>query len=101
MLRSSAPSLRSDILLVPHHGSRTSSTPEFVAAVNAQHVIIPVGYRNRFRHPHPMVLARYSDTDVRRTDRDGALTVEYSAKGMLLASERATHRRYWQAGFEQ
>ena len=58
-------------------------------AVNAQHVIIPVGYRNRFHHPHPVVLERYSDIDIRRTDRDGALTVEYSANGMVLASERA------------
>jgi competence protein ComEC len=42
-----------DVLLVPHHGSRTSSTPEFIAAVDAREAVIPVGCRNRFRHPKP------------------------------------------------
>lgn len=90
--------LRSDILLVPHHGSRTSSTPEFLAAVGAQRAIIPVGYRNRFRHPHPAVLARYEGVDVFRTDRDGAVTVGYSAGRIVMTSARAENRRYWHPG---
>lgn len=88
--------LRADVLLVPHHGSRTSSTPEFLAAVGARHAIIPVGYRNRFRHPHPAVLARYAGVALLRTDNDGAVTVKYSAGKIGLLTMRAAYRRYWQ-----
>jgi competence protein ComEC len=87
--------LRSDVLLVPHHGSRTSSTPEFLAAVDAKQAIIPVGYRNRFRHPHPSVMERYSYIPVHRTDRDGAVTVGYSHGQISVASARLEDRRYW------
>ena len=70
--------LSADVLLAPHHGSRTSSTPAFLAAVGADTVILPVGYRNRFRHPNAEVLGRYEamGAEVRRTDRDGAVNSE-------------------------
>lgn len=89
--------LRSDVLVAPHHGSRTSSTPEFIAAVAADIVIFPVGYRNRFRHPNPQVFERYraSGASLHRTDLDGALTVELSQSGIRLRSERAERPRYW------
>ena len=44
--------LRSDVLVAPHHGSKTSSTPEFIDAVAPRFVLFPVGYRNRHRHPN-------------------------------------------------
>jgi competence protein ComEC len=96
LLSRTGPQLRSDVLLVPHHGSRTSSTPDFLAAVGAQQAIIPVGYRNRFRHPHPAVLERYNDMSLYRTDRDGAVVVEYSAGKPNISTVRARDRRYWQ-----
>lgn len=96
LLARGAERLRADVMLVPHHGSRTSSTPEFIAAVGAKDVIVPVGYRNRFRHPHPMVLARYSGANLYRTDYDGAVRVEYSGSGITLAGVRHEYRRYWQ-----
>lgn len=86
--------LRSDVLLVPHHGSRTSSTPAFIAAVAAQQVIYPVGYRNRFGHPRADIVARYGDTPSWRTDRHGALTVRL-AEDAIVSAYRETHRRYW------
>ena len=62
--------LRSDVLLVAHHGSRSSSSPEWVAAVQPRSVIYSVGYRSRFGHPHPDVWARWSAAGARayRTD---------------------------------
>jgi hypothetical protein len=48
-----------DVLVVPHHGSRTSSTPPFVAAVAPGVAVFTPGYRNRFGHPRPEVVARY------------------------------------------
>ena len=88
--------LRSDVLLASHHGSRTSSTPEFIAAVGARTVIFPAGYRNRFRHPNAEVLRRHEATGARlaRTDRDGAVTVEFAVP-RRQTFEREARRRYW------
>lgn len=82
-------------LRVIYHGSSTSSTPAFVAAVGAHTAIIPVGYRNRFRHPHPAVLDRYAGMQVYRTDRDGAVMVRYSADKAEITTARAADPRYW------
>ncbi len=66
------------ILKVPHHGSMTSSTPEFLAALDPRAAIISAGRDNRFGHPAPLVIARYRDGGVPlfRTDRDGAVIVD-------------------------
>ena len=87
--------LRADVLLVPHHGSRTSSSAEFLAAVGASAAVIPVGYRNRFGHPHADVLSRLSTSRVFRTDSDGAVTVRLSDRGLGIEGERQARPRYW------
>ena len=53
--------LGADLLLVPHHGSKTSSTAEFLAAVHPQTAVVQTGYRNRYGHPAPVVVRRYAD----------------------------------------
>lgn len=89
--------LRADVLIVPHHGSATSSTPPFIAAVRPQHAVFTVGYRNRFGHPHPTVLERYAESDVKtwRTDRDGAVKVCMCAAGVAVSAWRDEAPRYW------
>ena len=86
------------MLLVPHHGSRTSSTPAFIAAVAPAIAVYTPGYRNRFGHPRPDIVARYDRAGIRsyRTDLDGALTFTF-APGFSLAprAEREHDRRYW------
>lgn len=69
--------LRADVLKVGHHGSRTSSTSSFVAAVNPSLAVISCGVRNRFGHPSPRTLDTFSSAGVRvmRTDREGAVVV--------------------------
>ena len=91
--------LHADVMLAPHHGSRTSSTAAFVAAVRPRWLIVPVGYRNRFGHPRADVVARYDEVGARilRTDLDGAVTVRLAAGGVEAAGERSAHPRYWQA----
>jgi competence protein ComEC len=91
--------LRADVLLAPHQGSRTSSTPGFVRAVEPRIVVFPVGYRNRFGHPHREVVRRYMDSGTRvyRTDRDGAVTISIQSEGSISVTPyRASYRRYWQ-----
>jgi competence protein ComEC len=98
MLAGNAAALSADVLLVPHHGSRTSSSEAFLAAVRPAAAVIPVGYRNRFGHPNGEVLGRYSaiDCGVFRTDRDGAVTVRLFDRQLQIETERRRRRRYWQ-----
>ena len=86
-----------DVLLVPHHGSRTSSSGAFLAAAHPALAVVPVGYRNRFGHPKAEVLERYSGAGIPifRTDRDGAVTVGLSAQALAIGGERQRRRRYW------
>ncbi|HOB47233.1 MAG TPA: DNA internalization-related competence protein ComEC/Rec2, partial [Zoogloea sp.] len=97
LLGRDASSLASDVLVVPHHGSRTSSTPAFIAATEPRWVIFPVGYRNRFRHPNPEVWARWSaiGTAMARTDAGGAVIVHLGASEPRLETARALAPRYW------
>ncbi|WP_416336519.1 DNA internalization-related competence protein ComEC/Rec2 [Dechloromonas sp. A34] len=90
--------LAADVLLVPHHGSRTSSTPAFLDAVAPASAVIPVGYRNRFGHPKSEVLERYAAREIPlwRTDRDGAVEIRLAVGGLALSGWRAQYRRYWQ-----
>ena len=72
--------LHATVIKVPHHGSRTSSTPEFVAAVRPTLAVMSLGYRNRYGFPEPGVVARYREAGaiVLRTDQCGAVTIEAS-----------------------
>lgn len=89
--------LAADLLVSPHHGSRTSSTAAFVAAVGARDVVHAVGYRNRFNHPHPAVQARYAVRGAAqlRSDRDGAVAVDFGASGIRRSLSREVDARYW------
>jgi competence protein ComEC len=88
--------LRSRILVVPHHGSRTSSTPGFLEAVSPRVALVQAGYRSRFGHPNPEVLARYEalGIEVVRSDRCGAWVW---AQGKASCT-RDVRRRYWHWG---
>lgn len=89
-----AAALRSDVLVVPHHGSRTSSTDGFLDAVRPAVAIIQVGYRSRYGHPAPDVVARYAahGIPVVRTDHCGAWL--WGVDGQARCT-RALRRRYW------
>ena len=86
--------LRSDVLVVPHHGSRTSSTADFLDAVRPAVAVIQVGYRSRYGHPAPDVVARYRarGIPVVRSDHCGAWTWS----GGQAWCTRDRRRRYWQ-----
>jgi competence protein ComEC len=88
---------RTDVLLVPHHGSRTSSSDEFIAALAPRWAVVPAGYRNRFGHPAREVLERYAKAGalVLRTDRDGAVSIRLGTDSVEVTSERALRPRYW------
>ncbi len=83
--------LRATVLKVPHHGSRTSSTLDFIEAVHPSVAVISLGYHNRFHFPAKSVLARYAREGVRvlRTDHDGAVLTEASSGGLELDAYRS------------
>ena len=97
LLARDAASLRADVLVVPHHGSRTSSTGAFIAAVQPRLVVYTVGYRNRFGHPRPEVTERYKavNASASRSDRDGALLRRPGGRELLLTAWRREAQRYW------
>jgi competence protein ComEC len=88
---------RTDVLVAAHHGSLSSSTPNFLAVAQPRWVVIPVGHRNPYGHPHPEVLARYRalGAQVARTDHDGAVTVRLLNDRIELLRARKTEKRYW------
>ncbi|MFQ5925933.1 MAG: DNA internalization-related competence protein ComEC/Rec2 [Terriglobia bacterium] len=95
--------LRAEVLKVPHHGSRSSASREFLAAVAAPVAIISVAGNNPFGHPHPEVLARLRATGARtlRTDRDGAISIRtdgHALRVSTFAGEQRTapYANLWQ-----
>lgn len=91
--------LAADVLLVPHHGSKTSSTPPFLDAVQPLLAVASAGYRNRFGHPHPTVRARYAERGIPMptTAEGGAITVRMGAGGPEVEAWRIAARRFWHA----
>ncbi|NIP74297.1 MAG: DNA internalization-related competence protein ComEC/Rec2 [Gammaproteobacteria bacterium] len=99
LLGRSPGALAADVLVAPHHGSNTSSTPGFVSAVRPRYVLFAVGYRNHYGFPRPRVVARYRALGARVLDsaRHGALCLLLdSGQGVRdLRSYRREGRRYW------
>ncbi len=88
--------LRSDVLIVPHHGSKTSSTAAFLDAVKPRIAVFQAGYRNRFNHPNPEVLARYRERPIVLFDSPtcGAWQWPDLVQGQGVC-QRDAARRYW------
>ena len=89
--------LKADVLISPHHGSKTSSTSAFLKAVNPELVVISSGYLNQFHHPHPDVIARYKQNNMTwlNTAEQGALTITEAQGVKHLVSTRDTEGKYW------
>jgi len=90
--------LNSDVLIAPHHGSKTSSTEIFLRRVQPKTVIFTVGYRNPFGHPKAEVVRRYEmlGSKIYRSDLDGAVTFDFDSRGVTARPYRPEYRRYWQ-----
>jgi competence protein ComEC len=99
LLHRDARALRADVVLMPHHGSGGSSTPDFIAATRARFAIASSGYDNRFRHPRPEVVQRWGDAgaQVINTADTGAVRVRMAASGITVEQERGIRPRSWDA----
>jgi competence protein ComEC len=88
--------LKADVLLVPHHGSKTSSSAVFLDAVQPRIALAQAGYRNRFNHPVPVVMDRYTERHIRVAVSPicGAAAWQ-SAKPEEVSCQRQNASRYW------
>jgi competence protein ComEC len=93
------PGLAADVIVVPHHGSATSSSPAFVAAVGAKLAIVSAGHANRWGFPRPEVRERWraNGATVVTTGDAGAVSVELGPTGVIVTTERERRHRYWHA----
>lgn len=93
-----AEKLRSNILIAPHHGSKTSSSPAFLEQVSADIVLIANGYRNRYRFPHTSVTSRYAKQGITwlETQDSGAISLLVTPSTVSKPTRwREKLRRYW------
>jgi len=89
--------LSADILLVPHQGSKTSSTADFLHAVRPRLALVAAGYRNHYGHPHPDVVGRYAQDSIKLLSTIDSGTIELSVNklGWRASSYRVSHQRFW------
>ena len=80
--------LKSDVLKVGHHGSTTSTSNQFLRAVNPAVAVISVGHDNSYGHPHREILERLSDLKLYRTDLNGTVTVFCDGESLSVSTEK-------------
>ncbi|MFZ2162096.1 MAG: DNA internalization-related competence protein ComEC/Rec2 [Sideroxyarcus sp.] len=90
--------LAATLLVVPHHGSMSSSSQDLVNAIHPRYALFTAGYLNRFGHPKDEIMERYraAGSELLRSDKDGAICIAMDAQSFQLERYRATHARYWQ-----
>ncbi|MFT5134380.1 MAG: competence protein ComEC [Gammaproteobacteria bacterium] len=93
--------LSSNILLAPHHGSRSSSTRRFIRAVKPEYVLFAVGYGNRFGFPKQDIIERYQKASVNILDtaRNGAIEMYLDGSGITVRTYRQYAQRFWNINY--
>jgi competence protein ComEC len=100
LLRTGPGQLRAEVLVVPHHGSLTSSSEPFIEAVSPDHALFPVGYRNRYSFPRQQVIERYRSVGAALYDSasHGAISVRLGrGQRPAISAYRCVWPRYWHA----
>jgi len=89
--------LKADILLVPHQGSKTSSTARFIDAVQPEVAFVAAGYLNHYGHPHPKVVSRYEDRGISvfSTIDNGSVIIKINSQGWRKVAFRDVEGRFW------
>jgi len=94
-----ASALKSRVLIVPHHGSKTSSTTPFLQAVRPEYALIQAGWENQFGHPHKTVIERYEAMGIQwfNTAQNGAMKWKFQHLNLLPEVNKALQQRqrYW------
>lgn len=100
LIKEQSTRIRADVLLVPHHGSETSSSAEFLSTVKPSLALIASGANNRFGHPRQTVLERYAEREiaVASSPQHGWMRIRLDKNGLeWQESRRQDYMRYWHA----
>lgn len=94
--------LASTILIAPHHGSKTSSSQNFLEQVDPEMILIPAGYMNRFGFPHKKVLKRYQNRNIKYfdTSKNGAISLKTDDQSLTVELARQVQKKYWMINTE-
>ncbi|EAS47392.1 hypothetical protein GB2207_01272 [gamma proteobacterium HTCC2207] len=86
-----------DLLIAPHHGSKTSSTPRFVQQLRPKNVVFSAGFQHQFGHPHPSVTKRYDavQSQIWNTAEQGAITFEWLDSSEATRQHSRQHCRQY------
>ena len=99
LLKTQREALKADVMLVPHHGSKTSSLWPFIAAIDPQFALVSAGYRNRFNLPHPTIMARYQQLHIPvfNTAHYGEIQVIFPSDDTEIryALKRSDNKKFW------
>ncbi|MDZ7737025.1 MAG: DNA internalization-related competence protein ComEC/Rec2 [Gammaproteobacteria bacterium] len=100
LIERAARALAADVLVAPHHGSRSSSTPRFIRTVQPDYTVFSTGYRNRYQFPDSDIIQRYEARDVTlfNTAADGAVLFDVGRDGIRISKARLFQRRFWHHG---
>ncbi|MDZ7924497.1 MAG: DNA internalization-related competence protein ComEC/Rec2 [Marinagarivorans sp.] len=86
-----------DVLIAPHHGSKTSSTLAFLAALKPKHIVVSAGFKSAYGHPHPSVVARYASVNAQvwNTASNGAVMMQLQDGALRVAGLRQWQPKFW------
>jgi len=90
--------IKANILVAPHHGSKTSSSLAFVNAVRPDYVLFSVGYKNQFKHPRPEIIQRYQmvNSKILETQNSGMISFQITPESISEPQRyRENNRHYW------
>ncbi|MFK8012889.1 MAG: DNA internalization-related competence protein ComEC/Rec2 [Marinicellaceae bacterium] len=90
-------SIESDVILVPHHGSKTSSSQNFINTINPKIALNSSGYLNQFNHPHPIVKSRYTKNNISfyDTQEKGMIELLFSQNSIVINQFLDNNRHFW------
>lgn len=91
--------IQSDVLIIPHHGSKTSSSTDFIKLVNPDMAINSSGFANQFNHPHPDIKERYQNlyVDFFDTQNNGMIEIIFTRDGIQRNLYSEMHPNFWDA----
>lgn len=97
LIEYAADKLAADLLIAPHHGSSSSSTPRFIRTVQPDYTVFSTGYRNRYHFPDSDIIQRYraSDISLLNTAHAGAVLFDIEQNGTRISRTRRLQRRFW------
>ncbi|MCF6287653.1 MAG: DNA internalization-related competence protein ComEC/Rec2 [Proteobacteria bacterium] len=89
--------IKSDVLIVPHHGSKSSSSQNFIQGVSPKYAINSSGYANQFNHPHALIKQRYTQRGIKfyDTQSSGMITIDIGSNGVKVTSYLAENKHFW------